>query len=226
MRRPRLVPPGLCAAVVASGRRRRRAEACGSAATADAAYYFILARHLEGLDKIDEAIAALQQALSAGAGVGRGARGARRAVRAAGPAHRRAQHGGRGAEARSEQPRSQSDPGDDFRRRWRTRRRRCAPVTIPRSIRRAPSPRSRRRAAIGSDLNLLLTLGRLQLRAGQHDKASAPHCGASSKSSRSSPKGRCCCRPRRRVRARSLTRPRRSKERSRPIRHRSARWCG
>jgi tetratricopeptide (TPR) repeat protein len=165
---PFLLIPALLVALPA----RAAAQKPAPPADNDPGYYFILARHLEGLDKIEEAVAALKQALalapeSAEVRAEMAALYARQdkpveAVNAAeealklDPNNREANRILGSILAALVELKKPLRPTDD------------PAQYLPRAITALEKARNE-----GSDLNLLLTLGRLQLRAGQNEKAIA-----------------------------------------------------
>ena len=168
-----IVPCLLATAIVAFAPAPIAAQTSAAPANADAAYYFILARHLEGQDKLPEAIAALQQALAL----------------APESAEVRAELAG--LYARQDQPIDALNMAEEALKRNPDNREANRILGMifgllaeqKKALRPGDDPaqyQSRAIAALekargdGSDLNLLLTLGRLYLRAGQHDKAIAP----------------------------------------------------
>jgi len=160
----------LVSAVLALAPAPLGAQTPAPAAAGDAAYYFLLARHLEGRDKVEEAIAALQQALTL----------------APESAEVRAELAG--LYARQDRPIDALEAAEEALKRDPNNREANrivgmifgALADLKKPLRPGDDPAQYQARAIAalekargdsSDLNLLLTLGRLQLRAGQHAKA-------------------------------------------------------
>jgi tetratricopeptide (TPR) repeat protein len=168
----RLVPWLLVSAGLVSAPATIAAQKPAAPDRGDAAYYFILARHLEGLDKVDEAVAALQKALTL----------------APESAEVRAELAG--LYARQDKPIDALNMAEEALKRNPDNREAnrilgsifAALADQKKVLRPGDDPSQYQARAIaalekargdGGDLNLLLTLGRLQLRAGQHEKAAA-----------------------------------------------------
>ena len=134
-----------------------------------AGYHFLVARHLESIGKTDEAIMSLQKAIAIVpdsaelhaelAGLYARHDRALEALTAAEDALKR--------DPNNREANRSSGPSWRF---LRTRRSPCARVMILKYAARAIAALEKARGE-GTDLNLLLMLGKLQLRAGQYDKA-------------------------------------------------------
>lgn len=168
----RFAPVLVVSLLIATPLRARDAQKPANPDAAAAGYHFLVARHLEGLGKIDEAIASLRKALAivpdsaelhaelAGLYTRQD-----RAVEALASAEEAIKRDPNNREANrilgsimavlSEQKKALR-PGDD-----------------PAQYQARAIAALEKARGDGSDLNLLLTLGRLQLRAGQHEQAIA-----------------------------------------------------
>ena len=162
-----LVVSSLCAAPLDA---RQSPQPGTTAAQAEAGYYFLVARHLEGEGKVDEAIAALQKALAL----------------VPESAELRAELAG--LYARQDRPIDALNTAEEAIKRDPNNREAnrilgsifAVLAEQKKPLRAGDDPAQYLPRAItalekargdGSDLNLLLTLGRLQLRAGQYEKA-------------------------------------------------------
>jgi tetratricopeptide (TPR) repeat protein len=159
------------AALIALAPANLHAQARAGSSDADAAYYFLLARHLESIEKVGEAIAALHQAITIAPGV----------------AEIRAELAG--LYARQDKPIEALNTAEDALKLDPNNREANRVVGLimgvlaeqDKALRPGDDPAqypARAMAALEKaretgDLNVLLSLGRLQLRAGQHEKAVA-----------------------------------------------------
>jgi tetratricopeptide (TPR) repeat protein len=168
-----LVPCVLVSALVALAPAPLAAQTATTSAGGDAAYYFLLARHLESRDKVNEAIAALQRALTL----------------APESAEVRAELAG--LYARQNRPIDAVNMAEEALN-WDPNNREANRILglifgvladQKRALRPGDDPAQYQARAIAalekvrgdvSDLNLLLTLGRLHLRAGAPEKAVVP----------------------------------------------------
>ena len=166
----RLVPVLLAVSLVTTPLHAGGAQKSAGSSDGTAEYYFLVARHLEGLGKIDEAVASLQKALAIApesaelraelAGLYARQDKPIEALKAAEDALKRDPNNREANRilgtiyAVLADQKATLRPGDD------------PSQYLPRAINALEKARGE-----GGDLNLLLTLGKLQLRAGQYEKA-------------------------------------------------------